>query len=198
LKPAPGVRRRAQPSPFPSGQSPGTDRLTLHRTAHREREALRAHERAQCLGHLVAADRHQLLELELGRDLHPELQLLAGDVVHARGHALLPHQHRALDLHLRRLDLVRARALGEQPVELLAQELERLARLVGRDAEIDADRAAVAQEVERRGDEVGEPGVLADALEEPRAHAATQERLATRSAWRSGAAEARPRAPSDR
>src|SRR6185503_4330244 len=120
------------------------DRVAVGGAAHREREALGPYEPPQRLDHLIELDRHQLLELLLGRDLNAQLQFLAGDVVHAARDALLAHHHRALDLHLRRLDLVRARTVLEQPVELFAQQPQRLARLVGRHAEVDADRAAVA------------------------------------------------------
>jgi len=68
----------------------------------------------------------------------------------------------------------------------------------GENAEIDTDRAAVAQEVERGRHEVRKPGVLADPLEEPRAHARAEQRLRHAQRVAAGSDDASPRVPSDR
>ena len=105
------------------------------------------------------------------------VDLVVREMEHAVRDALLADQHAAADLRASRGDLLLRRALVEQLHQLAANACEGLPALVGSHTHVDSQHARVAMELDGRIDRVGEPGLLANTLEQARAHSTTEQRV---------------------
>ena len=65
-------------------------------------------------------------------------------------------------------------AVGDEPVELAAHDVERLVDPLGRGAAVDRERARLLERAAVREHRVRQAALLADLLEEPRAHPAAE------------------------